>query len=271
MRPTHVQPSTRRRSILSVLAALVVAVAAGLLAVTVGASEPPRALATTTSTTLAPTTTTPTPTTVPPTTSTTTAPTTSTTEAAPTTEAPPDAAGDPDVVALQERLVELRYWLGEADGDLGRLTKQAVLAFQKAEGLQRDGQPGPATMARLAVATTPQPTSLADGVEIDLDRQLLFVVRGGAVEWVINTSTGTSKTPTPRGEYTVEREIDGVRHAPLGDLYRPKYFHRGIAVHGSPSIPGYPASHGCARVSNAAMDLLWSAGLLEVGTPVRVV
>ncbi len=66
------------------------------------------------------------------------------------------------------------------------------------------------------------------------------------------------------------REIDGVRRAPLGDLYRPKYFHGGVAVHGSPSIPGYPASHGCARLSNPAMDLLWDSGLVELGTSVRV-
>jgi lipoprotein-anchoring transpeptidase ErfK/SrfK len=126
-------------------------------------------------------------------------------------------------------------------------------------------------MARLATAVAPQPSRLDDGAEISLERQLLFLVRGGAVQWVINTSTGTSRTPTPPGDFAVQREIDGVRHAPLGDLYRPKYFNGGVAVHGSPSIPGYPASHGCARVSNAAMDFLWSSGLIEVGTPVRVV
>jgi hypothetical protein len=52
-------------------------------------------------------------------------------------------------------------------------------------------------------------------------------------------------------------------------LYRPKYFRGGIAVHGSGSIPAYPASHGCARVSNAAMDLLWSSGSAALGTSVR--
>ena len=260
-----VKQSTRRRSVLSLLAALVAAVAAAVLAVSVGASEQGSPAPVTTST-VADTTTTaevttttiaPTTTTLPPTTTTTTTPV-----------AP---AGAEQIVALQQRLVELRYWLGEPDGTMGKATKQAVLAFQKAEGLERDGQPGPATVERLAVATTPQPSNLADGVEIDLARQLLFLVRDGEVQWVINTSTGTSRTPTPRGEFAVDRQIDGVRHAPLGDLYRPKYFNRGIAVHGSPSIPGHPASHGCARVSNAAMDFLWSSGMIEVGTPVRVV
>ena len=52
-------------------------------------------------------------------------------------------------------------------------------------------------------------------------------------------------------------ERERQRRGPLR-LWRPRYFNGGIAVHGSPSIPAYPASHGCARVSNAAMDMIWA-------------
>jgi lipoprotein-anchoring transpeptidase ErfK/SrfK len=31
-------------------------------------------------------------------------------------------------------------------------------------------------------------------------------------------------------------------------LYFPSYFLRGFAVHGYPSVPAYPASHGCVRI-----------------------
>jgi lipoprotein-anchoring transpeptidase ErfK/SrfK len=31
-------------------------------------------------------------------------------------------------------------------------------------------------------------------------------------------------------------------------LYYPTYFVRGFAIHGYPSVPAYPASHGCVRV-----------------------
>lgn len=181
-------------------------------------------------------------------------------------------AGDEnaDVLVLQQRLSELGFWLGEPDGGFGRLTTQAVLAFQKAQGLGRDGTVGPATLAALATATRPLAQRAADGLEISLDRQLLYVIDGGVVRWVLNTSTGAPATPTPPGDFVVQREIDGVRRAPLGDLYRPKYFNGGVAVHGSSSIPGYAASHGCARLSNAAMDLLWASGVVDVGTPVRV-
>jgi lipoprotein-anchoring transpeptidase ErfK/SrfK len=31
-------------------------------------------------------------------------------------------------------------------------------------------------------------------------------------------------------------------------LWYPLYFLRGFAIHGYPSVPAYPASHGCVRV-----------------------
>ncbi len=260
---------SRRTSTLALGAA--VAAASATLLVTVVPQVGAEGAASTTTTTVAPTTTTRAPTT-------TVAPTT-TAPPATTTTAPPPPTDDgtlrqgdsgPAVLVLQQRLTDLGFWLGEPDGDYGRTTQQAVMAFQKANGLGRDGTAGPATEAALATAARPIPISTVDGIEIDLDRQLLLVVEGGEVRFAINTSTGTASTPTPRGDFAVDREIDGVRHAPLGNLYRPKYFHGGVAVHGSPSIPGYPASHGCARVSNSAMDHLWASGVLEVGTPVRV-
>ena len=210
-------------------------------------------------------------TTVPATTSTTTTTTTSTT----TTTVPEpvglrSGAEGPEVLALQQRLTELGYWLGTADANYGSLTVQAVMAFQKANGLGRDGIAGPATLATLQTATRPAPRVVTDGIEIDLERQILLVVRGGQVRYALNTSTGTSGWRTPPGDFTVVREVDGMRHAPLGDLWRPKYFNGGIAIHGASNIPAQPASHGCARVSFAAMDMLWAEGLAEVGARVVV-
>jgi peptidoglycan hydrolase-like protein with peptidoglycan-binding domain len=236
------------------------------------ASETPTTERTTT--TAAPTTTTTAPTTtVPPT----------------TTTLPPDPAADGTlrlgeegdaVLALQQRLVELGYWMGEPDGNYGQLTRQAVMAFQKVEGLGRDGVAGPITQERLAAAGRPAPRG-GGGLEIDLARQVLFVVEGGRVTWAINTSTGNgeaytsssgaeARAVTPPGQFSIQRQIDGLREAPLGTLYRPKYFNGGIAVHGSGSIPANPASHGCARVTNSAMDMLWASGVAEIGTPVWV-
>jgi hypothetical protein len=191
-------------------------------------------------------------------------------------------ASGPAVTALQQRLTDLGYWLGEPDGTYGQLTRQAVMAFQKAEGLTRDGVAGPKTQQQLPEASRPTPRNTSgDHLEVDLKRQLLLVVRGGEVQWTFNTSTGNGEAydrpsggqgvaRTPRGEFEVQRQINGIRRAELGVLYRPKYFNGGIAVHGSGSIPARPASHGCVRVTNAAMDLLWSSDVATIGTPVHV-
>lgn len=76
---------------------------------------------------------------------------------------------------------------------------------------------------------------------------------------------------TPVGLHHVIRERpDGWWEGDLGEIYRPKYFVGGIAIHGSNSIPNYPASHGCVRVSVPAMDWIWEFGLVPIETPVWV-
>lgn len=187
----------------------------------------------------------------------------------------------PEVVALQRRLAELGYWIGPIDGEYGPLTVQAVYALQKAAGISRDGTVGPKTRKALDAGVRPKARSKSGHrVEIDLKRQLLMIVDNGEVKKIFNTSTGsneyyqhdgnTYRAVTPPGKFTVGRQIDAWRHAPLGDLYRPKYFNGGIAIHGAYSIPPYPASHGCARVSIAAMDWIWKSGEVPIGTSVWV-
>lgn len=204
--------------------------------------------------------------------------------AAPSVAEHPDTgiAAQPSAVRdLQGRLRDLGYWLGDVDGTGGPLTRQAVTAFQKVEGLDPDGVAGPATRAALAVAERPSSSASGDLIEVDKDRQILFVVRDGAVAWTLNTSTGTERSyqasgrskmaDTPAGRWTVARAVDGVDVGAMGALYRPRYFHEdGIAVHGYPSVPAYPASHGCVRVTNAAMDWIWANRLMPVGSQVWV-
>jgi peptidoglycan hydrolase-like protein with peptidoglycan-binding domain len=268
------------------LIALVGAVAVAGVGLWVGgamaarSSESAATTSTSTSTTVTSTTTS---TTMPSTTTTAVPTTTTTVPGAPEADGKLESGEEgTEISALQARLDELGYWHGASDGRYGQLTRQAVMAFQKAQGLGRDGVAGPTTRAALATAVRPAPREPSgDHIEIDLARQILLVVEGGQTKWVLNTSTGngeayasprggTAVATTPIGRFTVEREIDGLREAPLGTLYRPKYFKGGIAIHGSGSIPAQPASHGCARVTNGAMDLLWSSGVTRLGTPVLV-
>lgn len=180
------------------------------------------------------------------------------------------------VRAAQLRLAALGYWAGRADGQYGPQTVQAVLALQKTVGLRRTGVLDAAARKVLIAGTRPQArTTTGTTLEIDLRRQLLFVVSRGRTVWAFNTSTGNGElyyskgsryvARTPRGRFAIYRQINGRRVAPLGVLDRPKYFYGGYALHGSPSIPGYPASHGCARLSNAAINYLWAADLAPIG------
>ena len=185
------------------------------------------------------------------------------------------------VTALQKRLTELGYWNGKADGTFGGQTQQAIYALQKAAGLSRDGVVGPKTEKALTNGVRPKAKSTSGHViEISLKKQLLMVVDDGKVSQVFNTSTGSMEhyeqngntflADTPSGKFKVGRQIDGWRHAPLGLLWRPKYFNGGIAVHGANSVPPYPASHGCARLSISAMNHLWSSDAIPLKTKVWV-
>jgi putative cell wall-binding protein len=193
------------------------------------------------------------------------------------------AKGDigPAVLDLQHRLTDLGYWLGTIDGSFGTLTHQAVLAFQKVHNLPRDGVVGARTRSTLATAGRPAARSGGDHIEVDKARQVLFIVRGGQVAYTLNTSTGTEKpytfegdtyiAHTPTGTFTISRQIDGMRESRLGKLWRPKYFTSdGVAVHGSSSVPAYPASHGCVRLTIAAMDWVWANNLMPLGARIIV-
>lgn len=207
-----------------------------------------------------------------------------------TPETPPPLTDDslmkvgssgPAVERMQQKLSDLGYWLGTPDGEYGYQTSQAVMALQKTAGLGRDGVYGPATRAALAKGVRPKLSVSGNAVQINLATQVLTIVENGAIVAILNTSTGsgqqyvnegeTRTAITPRGTFAVILQIDGLDRGPLGDLWRPKYFVGGIAVHGSASVPGYPASHGCARVSNAAMDMIWARNLMPMGRTVVVV
>jgi peptidoglycan hydrolase-like protein with peptidoglycan-binding domain len=192
------------------------------------------------------------------------------------------ASGD-RVTALQARLAELGYFIGPPDGSFGPGTQQGVWALQKAAGTARDGVVGPATQAALDAGVRPQARSGSGRViEIDLDRQLLLAVEDGRVVTVVNASSGngerfeakgrTYRAGTPRGTFQVGRQVDANYESSLelGSMWRPKFFTGGIAVHGSGSIPPWPASHGCVRVSNGAMNWIWDAWGAPPGTTVLV-
>ena len=195
-----------------------------------------------------------------------------------------------ETARVQQRLLDLGFWLTGADGSYGLTTDQAVMAFQKYLQLPATGEVDEATATYLSNMTE-RARGWADAgtlVEVDKTRQLLFVVVDGKVLWAFNTSTGNGEeytepdknTPgemvhdvalTPDGLHSFYREKpEGWWEGDLGQLYRPKYVVGGVAVHGSNSVPNYPASHGCVRVTVPAMDFIWDSGIMPLGMPVWV-
>jgi len=162
-------------------------------------------------------------------------------------------AQGPAVATLQR---ELNHALGPGrhiavDGDFGPVTRAAVEEFQREHGLTVDGIVGPETRAALCTPQPVEPRFRTPGAHIEVDtiRQLVLVVRDGAVKTVVNTSTaGIPGYHTPHGTFHVFRRVRGIDTSPLGKLYDPLAFYRGYAIHGSTNVPPHPASHGCVRV-----------------------
>ncbi|MEA2973744.1 MAG: hypothetical protein QOG82_2202 [Actinomycetota bacterium] len=180
-----------------------------------------------------------------------------------------EAVSSADVRAVQERLAELGYDVGDPDGRFGGRTSYAIMAFQKIEGLDRTGDIDDGLQAALAAAGPPGPLAGGPGtrVEIDLNRQVLMLWQSGERTRILPISSGNGEeycvdgecdiAVTPPGSFHIGRKAEGLEIAPLGELWWPMYFNGGIAIHGSPSVPPYPASHGCIRIPMYAAPTLY--------------
>jgi hypothetical protein len=173
---------------------------------------------------------------------------------------------------VQLRLAQLGY-LDPADvtgKDDDYLTEQALLAFQGWEDLDRTGTVTGQTQVALFRARPPRPASHAPGrhVEISLDREVVLLVEDGKVVRAVHTSTG-SLGRTPTGEFEVYAKSLYSWSVPF-HVWMPfaAYFHGGIALHQSPDVPSFPASHGCVRLPEGEAERVYR--FVDLGTPVFV-
>jgi len=185
---------------------------------------------------------------------------------------PSQSSGDegPLVLYLETRLAELHYLPGPIDGVYDYRTGDAVLAFAKAEGLTRDKTVGPQVWGRIFTAETPKPHLTKDGyrVEVDLTRQVLFMIDDNEVWKIIHVSSGRKGTRT--GSFEIGAKYEGwVKCVTLdGKMYYPSYVVSKTAIHGYESVPAWPASHGCVRVPVwLTVELFYQ---LVKGTPVDI-
>jgi phage baseplate assembly protein gpV len=148
------------------------------------------------------------------------------------------------VLALNEALQRLHIALGAVDSSFGLDTRDAVVAFQKLHGLPRTGSVDARFWRVLAAASAPRARYPGDHIEVSKPLQVLYVVRGGGVILVSHVSTGATGN-TPVGRWHVYSKVPG--WLPDG-MFDSSFFLRGFAIHGYPTVPFYPGSHGCVRV-----------------------
>jgi hypothetical protein len=167
----------------------------------------------------------------------------------------PGARG-PSVRILEQRLAQLHYTTRGVDGFYSYDTADAVLAFQKLSGLARTGRVTPDVWWRLLSAHTPTPRfRYGHHFEVNKTKQVLFEVDHGRVIRVVHVSTGATGN-TPVGLWHIYSKVPGT--LPTG-MFDSNFFLRGFAIHGYPSVPSYPASHGCVRVPNWVAPILFAS------------
>jgi hypothetical protein len=118
-------------------------------------------------------------------------------------------------------------------------------------------------------------------IEIDLAKQLLYQRQDGKLVNVFKISSGTTKTPTPKGNFSVSlkrplvrmRWSYGYNHPWNYDLPNVPWvvtFNGAYTIHGTywHNNFGYPMSHGCINMKTPEAKLIydWS----EMGMPVTV-
>ncbi len=168
----------------------------------------------------------------------------------------------PFVAEVLRRLGALGYEVPGLTQTFDYDVEESVYAFEKIENLDRTGNVDATFWAHLDNPRTPQPRyqQPGDHIEVDKARQVLYIVRDGQVKLISPVSTaGLPGRFTPVGTFSIYRKVDGYDPSPLGILYKPMYFTGGYAIHGNPSVPPYPASHGCIRVPNFVIERLFTS------------
>jgi hypothetical protein len=152
--------------------------------------------------------------------------------------------------------------------------------FRKWEGRKLSGGLTRDDYEAIMTANAPQPRDTDyEHVEVDLDRQVLLLIGSdGAIIRMLPVSTGSGRrynekgmrglAYTPRGRFKIYNKLAGWKRSPLGLLYYPNYFSDGLAIHGNPSVPHSPQSHGCIRIPMSAAREV--SRRLQIGTIVLI-
>jgi hypothetical protein len=190
-----------------------------------------------------------------------------------------------DVADLQQALADAGFYHFEIDGVFGKTTISAVIAFHKYLRAERTTTFNALDWIRLALLPNPgipYRWNESDYIEVDVGRQLLFLVRDGEVVQVLPVSTGGGYTywsirqaayvtaRTPHADFDLRSHQRGWSCDSVTGWCVYKYwaFTSSYGIHGYRHVPPYPASHGCIRVE--LWDADWLEPYLALGMPLHV-
>jgi lipoprotein-anchoring transpeptidase ErfK/SrfK len=172
-----------------------------------------------------------------------------------------------DIKRIQQRLAQLAYYPGPADGQFGTGTQEAVWAFQEVQGIPVTGTVDSQAGRALAMPRAPQPLVRNGGalrVEVSLGRRVLYVYHSNKIVLISHISSGggynycdggCSYAITPTGNFRTAWRVKGWHRSRLGLMYNPVFFYGGYAIHGDTYVPLQPVSHGCVRVPMDVGDI----------------
>jgi hypothetical protein len=114
----------------------------------------------------------------------------------------------------------------------------------------------------------------AKSIDVDLSNQKIYAKENGRIVFSGSIASGKRGRATPTGTFRIlekdRHHVSSKYPEPSGGAKMP-YMHRltnsGVAIHQG-YLPGYPASHGCIRVSKATAQKLWRWS--RTGIKVRV-
>lgn len=176
----------------------------------------------------------------------------------------------PDVRHLQSDLARLGYLPASAvTARFDQRTWHAVVALQGWQRIARDGVVGASTRRALRSAAAPVASSRRAGIEVHVDAQVMLLVGYGRRVRAVHVSTGAGGR-TPYGRFAISSRQLLSWSRPF-KVWMPlaQYFSGGFALHENPSVPAYPASHGCVRVPPEESAVVWRHG--RIGERVWVV
>ncbi|ABR47443.1 ErfK/YbiS/YcfS/YnhG family protein [Alkaliphilus metalliredigens QYMF] len=178
----------------------------------------------------------------------------------------------PDVMHIQERLVEIGFYDGEIDGIYDEGLFEAVRTYQTEYGITPDGIVGPDTWNSIGLSPDVMVDLPTEGyaIDIDLEQRILTLKQYTEILQSYPVAVGKPQTPTPPGDWRIIQKTLNPG-GPFGTRWmRINIPWGGYGIHGTdaPESIGTAASNGCIRMFNEDVEVLYD--IVPLGTPVRI-